>query len=204
VINRTTERPAQALTTGGSGVGRNLHDCETIIRGSLDMTNAPCRETDPEVFFPEPYDPDLRIKRDTALGLCARCPVLTECLTLRFDEPYGIVGGTTTQHRKAIKARINAGAVTIEQVVQLVADYGGAATVERLAHLPTAPASSRARARADRMARVDQLDVWDDDRGRWTRSSSDIAQAAGVDVRSVTRRRAQRREHATEQLAPAS
>ncbi|MGH3518815.1 MAG: WhiB family transcriptional regulator [Haloechinothrix sp.] len=58
-----------------------------------------CRETDPEIFFPEkggsPQD---------AKGVCSRCDVTAECLewALRTRQPAGIFGGLTINERRPL------------------------------------------------------------------------------------------------------
>lgn len=65
---------------------------------SLDIDQAACITTDPEVFFPDPSD--LR-GIATARSYCKRCPVSAECLqaSLDLDARYGIWGGLTPEER---------------------------------------------------------------------------------------------------------
>ena len=64
--------------------------------------DAACAETDPEAWFPEKGDVDLRrIKR-----ICAGCQVRAECLEWALDnrEQHGVWGGTTPRQRRRIRA----------------------------------------------------------------------------------------------------
>ncbi len=65
-----------------------------------------CREVDPETFFsPDAERGPRRTARETAAKqLCARCPVVAECLrhALAVREPYGVWGGLNTHEREAL------------------------------------------------------------------------------------------------------
>jgi hypothetical protein len=78
---------------------------DTLARPDRWRTNAACRETDPEVFFPDPGDA-LTIAQ--AKSICARCPVRPTCADdalVRRDQ-YGIWGGLTeSQRRHTLRAR---------------------------------------------------------------------------------------------------
>lgn len=67
------------------------------------VTQASCRNCDPELFFPN------RDRRDEALPLliCSECPVIGECLTdaLATDSRYGIWGGLTEGQRSKITGK---------------------------------------------------------------------------------------------------
>ena len=68
--------------------------------GELDWQDqARCRETDPELFFPEKGQPSTAAKR-----VCMSCDVRTECLeyALRNGERYGVFGGKTERERRRI------------------------------------------------------------------------------------------------------
>lgn len=60
--------------------------------------SALCAQSDPEAFFPEPYDIGTR---NTAKGICERCPQRVECLALCFelDADHGIWGGIHERYR---------------------------------------------------------------------------------------------------------
>lgn len=60
-----------------------------------------CRETDPEIFFP---DGD---SARAAKATCMRCEVRTECLNWALDrhERFGIWGGLTEHERRRLYTR---------------------------------------------------------------------------------------------------
>lgn len=67
---------------------------------------AACIGVDTEIFFPVH-----RNRNETAMAICAGCPVRTECLTAALDEEgpitahgisYGIRGGKTADARRVM------------------------------------------------------------------------------------------------------
>lgn len=79
-----------------------------LPRPMLDMYQwqelAACRETDTEWFFFEDREQGEERspnRNDLAKTVCARCPVIRECLAhaLAVPEPYGVWGGTTPKER---------------------------------------------------------------------------------------------------------
>lgn len=64
---------------------------------------AACRETDPELFFPEQGD---KYAAADVRGVCGDCPVREACLEWALDHgvEYGIWGGQTWHERKALRA----------------------------------------------------------------------------------------------------
>lgn len=72
---------------------------------------AACRETDPELFFPEDLPHPRRARRTAeAKAVCAGCPVAGECLdtALRAPELYdrhGVFGGLTARERRDVRRR---------------------------------------------------------------------------------------------------
>lgn len=65
------------------------------------MTQATCRDYDPELWFPVAEE-----SGDVAIGHCRTCPVRVECLEYALDiGAVGIWGGTTTEQRRQIRAR---------------------------------------------------------------------------------------------------
>lgn len=58
-----------------------------------------CAETDPEAFYPEKGGTTEPAKR-----ICARCPVIAQCLdhALATDEPHGIWGGMSARERRRL------------------------------------------------------------------------------------------------------
>ncbi|MFO0881935.1 MAG: WhiB family transcriptional regulator [Candidatus Saccharimonadales bacterium] len=59
-----------------------------------------CRETDPEIFFPEKGGSTREAKR-----VCANCDVRIQCLehALSQDERFGIWGGLSERERRRLK-----------------------------------------------------------------------------------------------------
>jgi len=62
--------------------------------------DAPCAQTDPEVFFPEDKA-DVRL----AKSICKTCPVKTQCLAFAMEnaETFGVWGGTTARERQILR-----------------------------------------------------------------------------------------------------
>jgi WhiB family transcriptional regulator, redox-sensing transcriptional regulator len=61
-----------------------------------------CRDADPDLFFPiGSSGPGLRQIAE-AKAICARCPVITDCLSyaLATGQDAGVWGGTTEQERR--------------------------------------------------------------------------------------------------------
>jgi WhiB family redox-sensing transcriptional regulator len=69
------------------------------------MQRGLCREADPELFFPEPWD---RHQAERAKSICRGCPVAKTCLEYVLVNPaYGIWGATTAKERQARGFRIH-------------------------------------------------------------------------------------------------
>jgi hypothetical protein len=68
----------------------------------LDVTQALCAQTDPEIFFP---DVDYNHSNE-ARRICVTCPLMEKCLDEALLIPreinFGIWGGSTAQQRKQI------------------------------------------------------------------------------------------------------
>jgi WhiB family redox-sensing transcriptional regulator len=66
--------------------------------------DAACRHTDSEMFFPSDGDNE---GVGDARRVCARCPVVTQCLqdALIYDNRYGVRGGTTPSQRSRMGGR---------------------------------------------------------------------------------------------------
>lgn len=66
------------------------------------MRDAACRGMDPELFFPEK---GASWDVQEARGVCAGCPVRTECLTYAMDhtERHGVWGGTSERERRRLR-----------------------------------------------------------------------------------------------------
>jgi WhiB family redox-sensing transcriptional regulator len=78
------------------------------------MESAVCRQTDPDMFFPEKHrTPDLIRTINAAKRVCVECPVKLECLTaaLAHNEAAGIWGGHNfatldTGERRELRKRL--------------------------------------------------------------------------------------------------
>lgn len=72
-------------------------------------TQAACRDTDPEAFFPLGSSGGKTAKR-----VCRRCPVRALCLTWAMDAgmDHGIWGGLNEDERRELKRRRDAKTVT--------------------------------------------------------------------------------------------
>lgn len=64
------------------------------------MEAALCRETDPEIFFPEKGG-----STKSAKAVCLNCPSRSSCLAwaLEGDERFGVLGGLSERERRALK-----------------------------------------------------------------------------------------------------
>lgn len=61
---------------------------------------AACRGMDPDLFYSERAD---GASDRAAKAVCARCPVVDECLDFGLYEKFGIWGGTTEKKRRVIR-----------------------------------------------------------------------------------------------------
>ena len=66
---------------------------------------AACRSEDPELFFPVgDWGPVVVAQLAEAKAVCARCPVVAECLSFALlAVPEGVAGGLTGQERRAVR-----------------------------------------------------------------------------------------------------
>ncbi|WP_210115468.1 WhiB family transcriptional regulator [Mycobacterium sp. DL99] len=66
---------------------------------------APCKESDPEAWFPEKGGSAREAK-----AICGTCPVKAPCLqwALDRDERFGIYGGATERDRRRMKKELAA------------------------------------------------------------------------------------------------
>lgn len=75
---------------------------------------AACRDTDPELFFPEVDDytaPETAAQLFAAAKVCVSCPVRRECLIYAVDsgQSFGIWAGRTPSELRAIRRQRRAG-----------------------------------------------------------------------------------------------
>lgn len=66
----------------------------------------PCTEVEPETFFPNYGASDEFLIR-LAKRVCAKCPIITECLefALETGDQHAVLGGTTPAQRDRIRKR---------------------------------------------------------------------------------------------------
>jgi WhiB family transcriptional regulator, redox-sensing transcriptional regulator len=85
----------------------------TILASSLALANADytwrsqaiCRDTDPDLFFPIGTTGQALVQIDRAKEVCDMCPVKSECLeyALETNQDSGIWGGLDEEQRRNIR-----------------------------------------------------------------------------------------------------
>jgi WhiB family redox-sensing transcriptional regulator len=85
----------------------------TILASSLALANADytwrsqaiCRDTDPDLFFPIGTTGQALVQIDRAKEVCDVCPVKTDCLeyALETNQDSGIWGGLDEEQRRNIR-----------------------------------------------------------------------------------------------------
>jgi WhiB family redox-sensing transcriptional regulator len=89
----------------------------TILASSLALgsdytwrSNAVCRDTDPELFFPVGTTGQALLQLSKAKETCDQCTVKVECLQFAIDtnQDSGVWGGTSEDERRAIRRQIAA------------------------------------------------------------------------------------------------
>jgi WhiB family redox-sensing transcriptional regulator len=72
---------------------------------------ANCKGDDPELWYPDPKDPDYQETLEARRAICATCPVSAQCLSYSLSNPltlsYGIFAGTTSVQRKKLKKELD-------------------------------------------------------------------------------------------------
>ena len=72
----------------------------------LNMELAACKETDTDVFFPEPGKGYMQAI-ELAKGICSSCAIKTDCLAVALENNYeGVWGGMTSLDRESYKRRM--------------------------------------------------------------------------------------------------
>jgi WhiB family redox-sensing transcriptional regulator len=73
------------------------------------FTRAACAGTSTELFFPISEVGGSRMQVGRAKALCARCPVIDECLTmaLELSDTEGIWGGLTRTERRGLQRQVS-------------------------------------------------------------------------------------------------
>ena len=89
---------AQAISASGRDRAADLDDLYSLLERPAWHTEAACRHTKPDVFFPE-----RGADGTTARTICARCPVVDRCLLDGLDERHGVWGGTSPADRKDLR-----------------------------------------------------------------------------------------------------
>lgn len=94
----------------------------SLALGSADYTwrtNAVCRDTDPELFFPVGTTGQALLQIEKAKGVCDQCNVKIECLdfAMETNQDTGIWGGLSEDERRQIR-RDAAAAMKARKVAQ--------------------------------------------------------------------------------------
>jgi WhiB family redox-sensing transcriptional regulator len=68
-------------------------------------SEALCRDTDPELFFPIGTTGGALVQIEHARAVCRQCPVQTDCLdfALSTNQDSGIWGGTSEEERRVLR-----------------------------------------------------------------------------------------------------
>ena len=87
----------------------------TILASSLTLANADytwrsnaiCRDTDPDLFFPIGTTGFALMQIDRAKEVCEQCPVKVDCLdyALETNQDSGIWGGTSEEERRTLRCQ---------------------------------------------------------------------------------------------------
>lgn len=80
----------------------------SLALGSADYTwrsEATCRDTDPELFFPVGTTGQALLQIAKAKSVCCQCPVTVDCLefALETNQDTGIWGGSSEEERRQIR-----------------------------------------------------------------------------------------------------
>lgn len=71
---------------------------------------AACRDVDPELFFPVGSAGPAQVQTARAKAVCARCPVVAECLGFAVRAlAEGVAGGLTAAERGRLRQRADRG-----------------------------------------------------------------------------------------------
>ena len=85
----------------------------SLLLGSADYTwrsDAICRDTDPDLFFPVGTTGQALLQIDRAKEVCTECTVRVSCLefAIATNQDSGIWGGTSEEERRNIRRSIAA------------------------------------------------------------------------------------------------
>jgi WhiB family transcriptional regulator, redox-sensing transcriptional regulator len=72
-------------------------------------TNALCRDTDPDLFFPVGTTGQALLQIARAKAVCDECSAKTDCLefAIATNQDSGIWGGTSEEERRAIRRQMH-------------------------------------------------------------------------------------------------
>jgi WhiB family redox-sensing transcriptional regulator len=103
----------------------------SVEPGRFDLSQGACHGIDPDVFVPASPSADV----SEAKAVCARCPVVNNCLDWAFQigDDWAVLGGTTPAERRTMRRRHAAGVVNANGPVRACAltDCGQKFIVER-------------------------------------------------------------------------
>ncbi len=79
----------------------------TVHNGQSDWRHrAACRDEDPELFFPIGDDGPALVQIIAAKAVCARCPVVADCLSFALVAlPDGVAGALTAEERAQLRRK---------------------------------------------------------------------------------------------------
>jgi WhiB family redox-sensing transcriptional regulator len=79
----------------------------TPLSGQDWRHRGPCRDEDPETFFPIGSTGPAAVQIQQAKAICAACPVTAECLSWALDvgEDHGVWGGLSEHERRKLRQR---------------------------------------------------------------------------------------------------
>jgi WhiB family redox-sensing transcriptional regulator len=80
----------------------------TSYRESRDWRQqGPCRDEDPELFFPIGNTGPVLLQIEEAKAVCRRCPVMDICLNwaLESGQDFGVWGGLSEDERRSMRRR---------------------------------------------------------------------------------------------------
>jgi WhiB family redox-sensing transcriptional regulator len=97
----------------------------SLALGSADYTwrsQATCRDTDPELFFPVGTTGQALLQIAKAKSVCCQCPVHAQCLefALETNQDTGIWGGTSEEERRQMRREAAARARAIRNTQQIL------------------------------------------------------------------------------------
>lgn len=108
---RILVRPTEEILTAYPGLASvtAVHpDGQATVKGCDWRSQASCRMTDPELFFPNGTSGPTLLQIEQAKRVCGGCPVSLDCLAWAIDtgQDAGIWGGLTEDERRAVKRRM--------------------------------------------------------------------------------------------------